>query len=157
MTCSINGEVERPQKLTNMHLDTGVTNRHSNSVQCFLTGQQTMTVNWMILKKGWLSVSNFTSPRNPFSAQFSSVIQLCPTLCNPLTFSKVRGPSFPVRVAIEEWRGNPLDWVTHSWWSQITEREPIKTEFQSTTKQTPTEEHTGETWTDETRKPYGCS
>ena len=75
-----NGEVERPQKLTNVQLDTGVSNRHSNSVQCFLTAQQTMTVNWMILKKGWLSVSNFTSRRNPFSAQFSSVIQLRPTL-----------------------------------------------------------------------------
>ena len=156
MTCSTNGEVERPQKLTNVQLDTGVSNRHSNSVQCFLTAQQTMTVNWMILKKGWLSVSNFTSRRNHF--QLSSVQSFsCVRLCNPLTFSKVRGPSFPVRVAIEEWRGNPLDWVTHSWWSQITEREPIKTEFQSTTKQTPTEEHTGETWTDETRKPYGCS
>lgn len=137
-------ETGSEQELINMHIKTeGYASEPSPLLKLFSIKFQSA---WLPLGKNGFSDSKFISRSNLFSA--------------PLIFSKVNGKKkkkvsgFPVSLTKSKWRkrreGTPFI-LDHPLLAITDNRElPIKLEFQSTTKQTPTEEHTGETWTDKT-------
>lgn len=141
-------ETGNEQKLINMHIKTeGITDTLLNSVHssnCSASGSHQL---------------NYPQ-EEILLRETQNLLHVVTYFLPPLIFSKVNGKKKKKSLVFQEvWQNgssrkrrqekpftldHPLRAITDN-------RElPIKTEFQSTTKQTPTEEHTGETWTDKT-------
>ena len=59
----------------------------------------------------WWPVANMRNTRNPGSAQFDSVTQSCPTLCDPIDCSK---PGFPIHHQLPELTQIHVDQVSYA-------------------------------------------